>query len=100
ERRNAEVPSAFSLSQNTPNPFNPSTEISFRVPRQAQVRIGIYNLLGQLVRELTDRKVAPGVHRVRWDGRDSANTPVSSGVYLYRMETDAGVITKKMILLR
>ena len=98
--RSAEVPSAFSLSQNYPNPFNAATEISFTVPKRSRVRIAIYNLLGQLVRELADREYSSGVHRVRWDGTDSLNTPVSSGVYIYRMTTDMEAITKKMVLLR
>ncbi|MCK4416946.1 MAG: T9SS type A sorting domain-containing protein [Candidatus Latescibacteria bacterium] len=100
ERSSAEMPSAFSLSQNYPNPFNPSTEICFSVPAPSHVKIAIYNVLGQLVRELTDRTYAPGVYRVQWNGTDSANTPVSSGVYLYRMTTNAGAITKRMLLLR
>jgi len=100
ERDKAEVPSAFSLSQNFPNPFNATTEISFSVLTPSHVKIAIYNLLGQRVRGLTDREYSPGVHHVRWDGRDSSNVPVASGVYLYRMTTDAGAITKRMALLR
>ncbi|MCK5380885.1 MAG: T9SS type A sorting domain-containing protein, partial [Candidatus Latescibacteria bacterium] len=86
--------------QNYPNPFNQSTEISFSIPARSHVEITIYNLLGQLVREVIDQAYRSGDHRVRWDGRDHANTPVSSGVYLVRMTTDAGAFTKKMILLR
>ena len=94
------IPNQIVLLQNYPNPFNPSTEISFNVPRQSQVKIAIHNVLGQLVCELTDREYAPGVYNVRWNGQDSSNTPVASGVYLYRMTTDAGTITRKMMILR
>ena len=100
ENHSLELPSAFSLSQNYPNPFNATTEISFSVSKPSHVKIAIYNLLGQLVRELTDREYSPGVHHVRWDGRDNANIPVASGVYLYRMTSDTGVVTRRMVLLR
>ena len=98
-RRN-QLPDEFELCQNYPNPFNPATIISFSAPKQSQVKIAVYNILGQLVRELTDQEYASGAYHVQWDGRDSANTPVASGVYLYRMKTEAGAITKRMVLLR
>ena len=105
EELDTKVPSAFSLSQNYPNPFNAATEMSFSVPTSSHVKIAIYNVLGQLVRELADGAYAPGVYRVRWDGTDSANRPVSSGVYFVRMTADTGAakaigtIAKKMMLL-
>lgn len=100
ERHTAEAPLAFSLSQNYPNPFNLSTEISFSVPKQSHVKITIYNVLGELVSKLTDGEYTPGVHYIRWNGTNSANTPVSSGVYYCHITTDANVITKRMTLLR
>jgi len=96
----AELPSVCSLSQNYPNPFNATTEMSFSIPEQSHVKIAVYMVLGQLVRELTDGAYAPGVYHVRWDGIDRANRPVSSGVYVVRMITDAGILTEKMMVLR
>jgi len=90
----------FTIEQNYPNPFNPGTEIVFTVPRQSHVKIAIYNILGHLVCELANADYAPGVYCVQWNGTSSEGVPVSSGVYFYQMITDAGVITKRMILLR
>ena len=100
EELDTKVPSAFSLFQNYPNPFNATTEMSFSIPTPSYVKIVICNVLGQLVRELADGEHTPDVYHMRWDGTDSANVPVSSGVYFARMTTDAGAITKKMMLLR
>jgi len=102
EKHRTELPPTFSLSQNYPNPFNATTQISFNVPRRSHVKITIYNVLGQLVRELADRDYERGVHHVRWNGADNVNIPVSSGIYFYRMTAggNAGAITKRMILLR
>ena len=98
----AELPSGYSLSQNYPNPFNATTQICFSVSEPSHVKIAIYSILGQLVRELVDGNYAPGIHHVRWDGTDNANAPVSSGVYFYRMKTGSGkgAVTKRMVLLR
>ncbi len=102
EDYDTKLPLAFSLSQNYPNPFNATTGISFSIPKRSHVKIAIHNVLGQLVRELTGGTYAPGIHHVRWDGKDSSSVPVSSGIYFYSLTTDngAGKITKKMILLR
>ena len=95
-----EGPSVLSLYQNYPNPFNLSTEIFFMLPKRSHVRIVIYDLVGRLVRELTDQEYDPGVHRICWDGRDDMGIPVASGVYLYRIIACSKSITKKMIVLR
>ncbi|MFH1008468.1 MAG: two-component regulator propeller domain-containing protein [Candidatus Latescibacterota bacterium] len=106
ETPRAELPSNYSLSQNYPNPFNAGTDISFSVSTSSLLKIAVYTVLGQLVRELADQTYEPGVHHVRWDGTDRSNRPVSSGVYLYRMKTDTGAATatesvaRKMMLLR
>ncbi len=94
------VPSGFALEQNYPNPFNPSTEISFTLPSRTDVRLTIYNLLGQEVTRLVDGMMSAGEHRVRWDGRSSAGDEVGSGVYFYRLETGDFSSTKKMALVR
>ncbi len=88
------------LSGNYPNPFNPSTTISFSVKEALPVSIGIYNLKGQLVRTLVNEDKAAGSHSVSWDGRDNNGSPVSSGVYFYKMHAGKYSSTKKMILMK
>lgn len=95
------APTSFELHQNHPNPFNPTTEITFVVPEAERVRVAVYNLLGQHVRTLFDeRAVSPGTRRVTWDGRDGQGRPVPSGLYFYRLESDAVVLSRRMILLK
>ncbi|HSG29079.1 MAG TPA: T9SS type A sorting domain-containing protein, partial [Candidatus Krumholzibacterium sp.] len=90
----------FRLYQNAPNPFNPVTSIFFDVPRSSRVRISIFNVKGQLVRDLADRTYLQGRQNVTWDGRDGQGTVSSSGVYFCRMEAGDFVETRKIILLR
>jgi hypothetical protein len=102
-----DLPETFSLIQNFPNPFNPTTEIQFGVPRDSKVQIIIYDILGRKVKTLVDNTVASGTFKAIWDGRDDNGLGVASGVYLYRIVAKstsvAGqdfVLTKKMILMR
>jgi hypothetical protein len=93
-------PSGFSLSQNYPNPFNPVTNFRFSLSASAHVRIEIFNLLGQRVVTLVDEVMKPGVYLADWDGKDEKGTPVSSGIYFYRMRTGDFSEMKKMVLLK
>jgi hypothetical protein len=95
-----EAPQVFTLSQNAPNPFNPSTVISFSVVSAAPSRLAVYDALGREVAVLVDGFMQAGNHEVRWNGRDSNGNPVSSGVYLYRLEAGGKAETKKMMLVR
>ena len=79
----------FELMQNFPNPFNPETQIEYRLPVTSEVRISVYNIRGQEVARLVDGQQAPGVYRVRWRGTDRQGVPVASGIYFYRMEARA-----------
>ncbi len=94
------TPVAFALSQNFPNPFNPSTTIPFTVPALTSVRLEIFNSAGQRVRRLADGLFAPGIYELNWDARDDAGYPVSSGLYLYRLEIGGQVQARKMTLMR
>jgi len=94
------IPQTYDLSQNYPNPFNPTTEIKFSVPKTERVRIAIYNSIGKLVKVLVDDNLAPGNYKVTWNGEDNRGQKVSSGVYLYRLETPSFQATKKMVLLK
>ena len=80
------APSGFVLRQNYPNPFNPTTSIPFSLNEASQVRIEVYNIQGQLVREVANGMHGPGEHQVLWDGRDAYGRQVPSGTYLCTME--------------
>lgn len=94
------IPGSYSLAQNYPNPFNPSTEISFELPVRGDVRLDIYNLLGQNVRTLVNGSLEAGSHTITWDGRADNGTGVASGVYLYRLQSGSYSETKKMTLMK
>jgi hypothetical protein len=94
------TPDRFELAQNFPNPFNPETDIMFSVPTTSVVRIQVYNIMGQLVRTLTNTNYTMGVHRIHWDGRSDAGQSLSAGIYIYRMEAPGYVQAKKMLLLK
>lgn len=89
------LPDSYSLQQNFPNPFNPVTEISFGLPLSSDVKLEIFNLLGQNVTVLHEGYLEAGVHSLSWDGSD-----VASGVYLYKLTAGNFSETKKMVLLK
>ena len=94
------IPEAFALSQNMPNPFNPSTTISYEVPESGSVKLIVYNLLGQQVRTLIDDSIESGFHTVVWDGADEFGRQVASGIYIYRMNSGEFNATKRMLFLK
>lgn len=96
------LPQKLTLSQNWPNPFNPTTMIEYYNPslKPSHVTLEIFNVLGQKVRLLYDATSLPGWHQVEWDGNNDAGTKVAAGIYLYRLKTDQASVTKKMILLK
>lgn len=94
------IPSTYSLFQNYPNPFNPVTSIDYNLPRQSHVTIEIFNLTGQLVRKLVDETKAAGEYRIEWDGRDSNNRQLATGIYFYRLRAGDYVETREMLLLK
>ncbi len=92
----APVPGTFRLSQNYPNPFNPSTIIQYEVPTKSQVRLTVYNILGEKVATLADGTESAGVHEVTFNG-----DKLASGVYFYRLSANGNTfLTKKMVLLK
>jgi hypothetical protein len=94
------LPGNFVLKQNYPNPFNPATTIAYDLHKSADVTIKIYNLAGQEVKTLLKGKQPAGSKQVTWDGRDNNGHQVASGVYLYRLQADNTVQTRKMVLLK
>lgn len=97
---NAAQPAAYALAQNYPNPFNPTTTIAFSLREAGLVQLEVFNLQGQRVRALIARNLNAGEHRVVWDGRDEAQQLAPSGVYLYRLQVNGYVITKKMSFVK
>jgi len=97
---NATLPSVFALSQNIPNPFNPTTEINYALPKASSVRLEVLNVLGQVVRTLVDEFQTAGTHSIEWNSADDSGNRVASGVYLYRIQAGEFSETKKMILMK
>ena len=95
-----ELPTRHRLWQNAPNPFNPTTTITFDIAHPSPVRLRIYDVAGRLVRVLVDRDLGRAQHDVGWDGRDDGGRPVASGVYFYRIIVGDFVETRKMVLLK
>ena len=89
------IPVAFSLSQNFPNPFNPSTTIRYQLPRPAHVVLKLFSVLGQEVATLVNETQQAGTRSVVWNAVD-----VSSGVYFYRIQADSYSATMKLVLLK
>lgn len=100
-----DIPVAFGLSPNYPNPFNPETHIRIALPEECRVTLRVYNALGQEVRTLLNTRMDAGYETVLWDGKNTAGSAVTTGIYFYRME--AGGIsgstyreTRKMLLIK
>ncbi|MCF7911399.1 MAG: T9SS type A sorting domain-containing protein [Candidatus Cloacimonetes bacterium] len=83
-----------------PNPFNPETQITFNLPEAEQVNISVYNLKGQLVKILTNEILPSGNNTLIWDGRNTTGRKVSSGVYLLRLKSSNGIVSKKIMLIK
>ncbi|MFC1683582.1 immunoglobulin domain-containing protein [Candidatus Zixiibacteriota bacterium] len=96
----SEVPTAFGLRQNFPNPFNASTQIYYQIPHDGQVVLKIYNIVGEEVRTLAEGDKAANSYVVLWDGRDHAGAEVSSGLYFCRLKAGDFSRTIRMVLLR
>lgn len=96
----SEVPKDLNLFSAYPNPFNPATTISFTLSSAQKARLEIFDILGRKVKMLADRKFEAGEHSIVWDGTDQNGFDASSGVYFYRLSTDGGQTTRKMLLLR
>lgn len=99
--RLASLPATFELKPNRPNPFNPTTSISYDVPKQTRIRITVYNLLGQTVTRIVDEVQPPGRYTAVWNGHNSEGHQVASGVYIYRMSSGTGYTqSRRMLLLK
>ena len=89
------IPNKYELSQNYPNPFNPATKINFSLPQGSDIKLTVYNMLGQQIEVLANGFRNAGTYELTWDA-----SKLASGVYIYRLETGSTVISKKMMLLK
>jgi hypothetical protein len=108
----SQVPVGFTLEQNYPNPFwseatsparsggNPQTIIRYQLPKTTQVVLKIYNTSGQEVRTLLNARQSVGMNSVVWDGRDQFGKEVSSGIYIYRLQTGESIQSRKLSFVR
>jgi len=98
---NNEIPALVTkLNNNYPNPFNPSTTLSFTLAEPGRTTLTIYNLKGQLIKRLVDKELTSGMHKVLWNGKDENERNVASGVYFYRLQSKNYQATGKMLLLK
>jgi len=96
---NVPVPTHLDVT-NYLNPSNPTTTIAFSLPEKGVVRLSVYNIRGQLVKELINVYVTRGFHKVVWDGKDNGNRNVSSGLYFVRMEVGNTSKVKKILMMK
>ena len=94
------ITNEFILHQNYPNPFNPSTVIHYTVPIASVVEVTVYNIFGQEVKTIINEFKIAGSYRVTWDGRNNFGNNVSSGIYIYKLQSVNQLRMKKMILVR
>jgi len=94
------MPYDYNLSNNYPNPFNPSTTINYTLRISSHVEISIYNLIGQKINTLVSDIKSAGEHTVVWDGSDSFGKQVPTGIYFYQLRTADFVETRKMLRLK
>ena len=96
---NLEIPTEFELAQNYPNPFNPTTTIKFSLPEASNIKLTVYNVIGEKITELLNGKMNAGYHSVEF-GASSVSKQINSGVYIYSLQTPQKVINRKMILMK
>ncbi|MEA2096026.1 MAG: T9SS type A sorting domain-containing protein [Candidatus Cloacimonadota bacterium] len=99
DQNDTPTPASIKIT-NFPNPFNPETTLFFSLPNEQDIKLTVYNIKGQKVKQLVSGQFATGEHSVVWEGKDDNGKQVSSGLYLYKLKTDDKIISKKMLLLK
>ena len=94
------LPQDFQLHSNYPNPFNPSTLISYDLAFETNVKLNIYDMRGRMINSLVNQVQNAGMHTIQWDAMDYKGSGVSAGVYLYKLEAGGKVFTEKMIFMK
>ena len=92
-----EIPNSFSLSQNYPNPFSENTNISFTTEKEGNVKLEVFNVLGQSVITLFDNYISPSIFKVNWNGINFNGNKIAKGMYIYRLTFNNQIISKKML---
>ena len=100
DESNGTIPTGYALFQAYPNPFNPSTTIRYQLPHTSNVRLVVYNALGQKVRTLVNSRIEAGYHEATWRGKNDAGLQMPSGVYMFRIETENYQQVNKMMLMK
>jgi hypothetical protein len=96
----AAMPNSYSLLQNYPNPFNPVTKLRYDLPENSHVNITIYDMLGRAVKTMVNQHQNAGHRSIIWDGTNDYGNTVSTGIYLYQIQSGAYTRTKKMVFLK
>lgn len=94
------IPPKAVISTNYPNPFNSSTTIAFSIPKDAKTKLKVYNIKGQKVKDIVNGDLLKGFHKAVWDGKDSRNRSVSSGIYLFKLESGGKTSVRKVTLMK
>ena len=94
------LPSSFELHPNYPNPFNPSTIISYNIPENADVMLSIYDMRGRMIKSLINKNQTAGRYLVEWNATDDYGSNVSAGVYIYQLRSGDKTFSQKMVLMK
>ncbi len=94
------LPKQFELENNYPNPFNPSTQIAFKIAVTAKVSLDVYSILGEHIKTIVNKVFSPGEYTVTWNGNNDTGSSMASGVYIYRLTSGYFTESKKMLLLK
>jgi len=94
------IPKTFALEQNYPNPFNPETQIQYQLPKDSDVTLRIFNMMGQKVRTLVNETKQAGSYTIKWDGRNNSGQKVATGVYIYLIKAGSFTQSKRMTLIK
>ncbi len=100
DRKNVVLPTKYALAQNYPNPFNPSTLIKFDLPKASEVKLEVFNILGQKIRTLINREMTAGSYDITFDGKGDDKEQLGSGVYFYRLRAGDFEQSRSMMLLK
>ena len=96
-----QLPTQYALHQNFPNPFNPGTTIRFDVPKQSDISLTIWDIMGRRVKTLAEKTYQPGYYSIYWNATNEQNGPVAAGLYFYQLKSGNTLIgTHKMILVK
>ena len=100
QSRHSNLPEKISLLNNYPNPFNAQTTIHFMLPHTVHINLDIFNIKGEIVKSLISKVMDAGYQSIKWDGTDNNGQKMSSGMYIYKINTEEFIDSKKMLLLK